>query len=125
MLILKRLVTAAVMMQLIVFGAMAQTTVPYPPTVTDVKAHQDAYGRSNIVSAGSQDSKPVRSSARTSRYTKLLKQETGTEGWKINSKVVTSLGFGLAAIIGLGLAALLGDDDDPAASSTTTTTSTQ
>ena len=125
--ILKRLSAILIVAIILTTGAQAQTVAPYPPLVTDMAAHLEAYNRVNNPQAGLSVNKvaqkPVKPAARTSRYAKLLKTENDQD-WKINSKVVTSIGMGLAAAIALGLAAILGDDDDTSTSSTSTTTST-
>jgi hypothetical protein len=124
---LKRLAMVAIAANFLATGVQAQTAAPYPPLVTDMAAHLKAYNRVNNPQAGAVVNnvarKPVKPVARTSRYAKLLKSEN-EQGWKINTKVVTSIGMGLAAVIALGLAAILGDDDDTSTSSTSTTTST-
>ena len=125
--LIKCIVIALLLTQLTSFDSFAQTVVQYPPLVTDVPAHQKTYGRASSPSSSpeSRVTNQKVTKVRKSRYTNLRKLQTTEEPWKINSKVVTSLGFGLAAVIALGLAAILGDDDDIATSSTTTTTSTE
>ena len=117
LIMLTRLAAVLIAANILTTGVQGQTTAPYPPLVTDMAAHMEAYDRVNNPQAKSAVNKAagkaVKPVARTSRYAKLLKTENDQD-WKINSKVVTSIGMGLAAI--------LGDDDD--SSSTTTTTST-
>ena len=125
MMILRYIFAVCLAAGFFVTGVQAQTTVTYPPLVSDVQAHQKAYNRTTGDQPTRVAKKAVSTSPRTSRYAKLLKSQEEENGWKINSKVVTSLGFGLAAVIAIGLAAILGDDDDTSASSTSTTTSTQ
>ena len=124
---LKRLAAVMIAANFLTIGVQAQTVAPYPPLVTDMKAHLEAYNRVNNTQAGSPVDKvvrkPVKTTGQTSRYAKLLKTEN-EQDWKINTKVVTSIGMALAAAIALGLAAILGDGDDASTSITSTTTST-